>query len=490
MSSLPEVMLAESWTEDIDPTGYWMSEKLDGVRAYWDGHNFYSRQKIRYHAPKFFRADLPNTPLDGELWCGRGQFQKCVSIVKKKDANVSEEEWKYVTFLVFDAPSHKGLYEDRVKYLHTVIDSTKDTTYASVVGIKKCKGKEHLDETLKSVLKVGGEGVMLRLPRSKYEHKRSNNLLKVKKFFDEEAKVIGYRAGTGRLTGMMGAIECELPNEKVFHIGTGFADSQRTHTGKPKIGQVVTFKYQELSNNGHPRFPVFLRVREDVTWEDVLENYKKNPPFSATQKVVPQLKKDHTLLFSAVTSRDDEGKKVKSDANNDSDEDILKADKKTKVLPMCKYGEKCYRNNKEHLESYSHPPRVNPKTTKTNEETKYEEKPKPTAQPEGNESDSDSDNTLPLISNINASISDESTLPLDDIPKFKCVKMDEESDSESDDNEQALISAAEWRKVLKRISQLESQVFQLQTAFDNPTNKRAREADEEEEYGKKKPRYQ
>lgn len=66
------------------------------------------------------------------------------------------------------------------------------------MGIKKCKGKEHLDETLKSVLKLGGEGVMLRLPRSKYENKRSTNLLKVKNFFDEEAKVIGYRAGTGR----------------------------------------------------------------------------------------------------------------------------------------------------------------------------------------------------------------------------------------------------------------------------------------------------
>lgn len=207
-----------------------MSEKLDGVRAYWDGHNFYSRQKIRYHAPKSFRQDLPNTPLDGELWCGRGQFQRCVSIVKKKDANVNEEEWKYVTYLVFDAPSHKGLYEDRVKYLHSVIDSTKyvhtvdkgwititttltllrDTSYAAVVGIKKCKNKEHLDATLKSVLDLGGEGVMLRLARSKYENKRSNNLLKVKNFFDEEAKVIGYRIGTGRLTGLMGAVECEL----------------------------------------------------------------------------------------------------------------------------------------------------------------------------------------------------------------------------------------------------------------------------------------
>ncbi len=109
-----------------------MSEKLDGVRAYWTGSDFYSRNGIRYHAPKFFTAKLPKVPLDGELWfgqfflvnpsrCGRGQFQKCVSFVKKKDKNVKDDEWKFVTYLIFDAPEHKAGYEDRVKYIEGLI---------------------------------------------------------------------------------------------------------------------------------------------------------------------------------------------------------------------------------------------------------------------------------------------------------------------------------------------------------------------------------
>lgn len=177
----------------------------------------------------------------------------------------------------------------------------------------------------------------------------------------------------------MGAIECELPNKQVFHIGTGFADSQRTAQGKPKIGSIVTFKYQELSNNGHPRFPVFLRVREDITWKDVLKNYKENPPFSATKKVIPVLKKDHSLLFSTIPSRDETGNKVITDqdacgSDDGEEEENLSKSASTpnstyllitkltvlieKQKPICKYGDKCYQTNKEHLERFDHPPKV------------------------------------------------------------------------------------------------------------------------------------
>lgn len=124
------------------------------------------------------------------------------------------------------------------------------------------------------------------------------------------------------------------PNGQVFHIGTGFSDSQRKDKNKPKIGQVVTFKYQELSNNGHPRFPVFLRVREDITWKDVVKNYKANPPFSATKKVVPVLKKDHSLLFSTVPSRDAHGNKVVRDEDALEDEDEKKDETPSSMSPL------------------------------------------------------------------------------------------------------------------------------------------------------------
>jgi DNA ligase-1 len=78
-------LLAESWNADLNPAGYWMSEKLDGVRAFWTGTHFLSRQGNRFHAPAWFTAGLPLEPLDGELWLGRKQLQRTVSIVRRQD---------------------------------------------------------------------------------------------------------------------------------------------------------------------------------------------------------------------------------------------------------------------------------------------------------------------------------------------------------------------------------------------------------------------
>lgn len=140
---------------------------MDGVRAYWSGSNFYSRGGNEFFAPAWFTADLPRTPLDGELWCGRGLFQRCVGIVKTK--LTEHPDWKYVTYLVFDAPSHKGKFEERYKWLQDNIDVTKPTTYAAVVGHELCTSKDHLVAQLNKVLDMGGEGIMLRQAGSKYQ---------------------------------------------------------------------------------------------------------------------------------------------------------------------------------------------------------------------------------------------------------------------------------------------------------------------------------
>lgn len=351
------VMLAESWNEDIDPTGWWISEKLDGVRAYWNGKHFFSRLGHMYHAPKWFTKDLPDVPLDGELWCGRGLFQKCVGIVKKHH-NAPDSDWKFITYLIFDAPSHDGKYEERVAWLREHIQVEKESTYAAVVGIKKCQGKDHLTKLLDEIIEVGGEGLMLRKPGSSYENGRSSSLLKVKRFYDEEAKVIGYKKGDGRLAGMMGALECELTNGVKVTIGTGFNDAQRKNP--PKKGTVITFKYQELSDAGHPRFPVFLRKREDLTWDEVVELAKTKTPFSCKAKPKRELKKQHTILFSTVPSRDQStGKKVVTDDDLfDDDEEDVADKKKGKVggKPVCKYGASCYQTNPTHLAKFHHPP--------------------------------------------------------------------------------------------------------------------------------------
>ncbi|CAF4811454.1 unnamed protein product [Rotaria sp. Silwood1] len=372
-SDAAKVLLAETWTEDVDPTGWWMSEKLDGVRAYWNGKNFYSRQGNLFHVPDFFKAALPKVPLDGEIWCGRGLFQKCVSIVKKQANKVVPDDYKLLTYLIFDAPSHGGKYEDRVKWLQANIPQDDDKCFATVVGIKKCEGLAQLKQFLADVNKTGGEGIMLRKPGSLYEHKRSTTLLKVKTFYDEEALIIGHKPSKS-LVGMVGALECELPNGKRFDVGSGLNMDQRRKP--PKKGSVITFKFQELSNSGSPRFPVFLRVRTDLTWNDVLEAAKTKKPISVTQKIIPstKLSKQHSILFSVIPSRDvTTGKKIVT--SDDEDDEVTTtttaSSKTTDTRKMCQYGANCYRTNPDHLKQFQHPsstkPKENESKTKENE---------------------------------------------------------------------------------------------------------------------------
>lgn len=196
VSTTAGVLLAETFEKVSprpDPTGWWISEKLDGVRAYWNGKNFYSRNGIIFDAPEWFKAGLPkDVHLDGELWCGREQFERCVGIIKYHKGSTAKE-WENLLFLCFDAPIVRGNEELAYEARHEVIlEVTKGSKYAAVVGIRRCTGQPHLDELLKAVLLEGAEGLMLRRPGSRYERVRSKSLLKVKAFLDAEAKVVGY----------------------------------------------------------------------------------------------------------------------------------------------------------------------------------------------------------------------------------------------------------------------------------------------------------
>ena len=124
---MPGFLLAHPWDNDIDLTGWWMSEKLDGVRAWWDGRQFLSRQGNVYHAPAWFTAGLPNVPLDGELWLDRKAFQRTVSIVRRHDQS---DHWRQIKFVVFDAPALDGPFEDRQKALLRDCPATLRPPYA------------------------------------------------------------------------------------------------------------------------------------------------------------------------------------------------------------------------------------------------------------------------------------------------------------------------------------------------------------------------
>jgi DNA ligase-1 len=257
-SSAPGLLLAQTWANDMDLAGWWMSEKLDGVRAYWDGRQFLSRQGNLFYAPDWFVEHLPQTPLDGELWLARKSFQRTVSIVRRQDKS---DLWRELAYVVFDAPAIVDVFERRLEYLRETI-TKKQSPFVRVLEQERCRDLDHLQEELARVDALGGEGLMLRQPGSHYEAGRSATLLKIKRFHDAEARVIGHLPGAGRHKGRLGALDVELPDGTQFSVGTGLSDAERGDP--PPIGSVITFRYQELSDRGVPRFPSFVRVRRDL----------------------------------------------------------------------------------------------------------------------------------------------------------------------------------------------------------------------------------
>ncbi len=245
----PVLLLLNKYTDDINVTTWYMSEKLDGVRAYWDGEKLISRNGKIFKAPQFFTKDFLRIELDGELWTKRGEFSRISSIVNTK---LSKLEWKELTYNVFEVPNAVGTLKERLSVV-------KKSKYIRVIKQIKVKNKKHLDAFLKSVEKKGGEGIVVRDGNLAYYTGRNNNALKVKSYIDEECKVLGYNRGSGKYENMLGSLNCKMDNNQIVKIGTGFSDKQRRNP--PEIGAIITFKYYGLTSKGNPRFPVFLRIR-------------------------------------------------------------------------------------------------------------------------------------------------------------------------------------------------------------------------------------
>ncbi len=283
------VLLAERWDNETDLSGWWMSEKLDGVRAYWDGTRFLSRQGNLYHAPDWFVEHLPNTPLDGELWLDRKSFQRTVAIVRRQDKN---DLWRSIRFLIFDAPGHSGPFEERLALFRELLQKHKPP-YASAHEQQVCTSISHLRSELARIEALGGEGLMLRQPGSRYVAGRSSTLLKVKSFIDTEAVVIGHQPGAGKHKGRLGALLLQLPNGNQFSVGTGFSDAERSNP--PPIGSLITFRYQELTDGGIPRFPSFVAlhtVAKTAAPDPIAIPGKKSVSVASPQKSNPSAAPD------------------------------------------------------------------------------------------------------------------------------------------------------------------------------------------------------
>ena len=259
----PSLMLANVYRDGTALADYWVSEKYDGMRGYWDGQTLWTRGGERIAAPGWFTAGWPKDPMDGELWAGHGQFAKAVSTVRQQTPN--DAAWRMLRFMVFDLPAHGGPFTERIPALHGVV-SRIDQLWVQAVAQSKVANPQALRALLDRTVRNGGEGLMLHRGASLYKGLRSDDLLKLKTHEDSEARVVAHLPGQGRHAGRLGALLVEMPTAdgkpvQRFKLGTGFSDEQRNKP--PPIGSQVTYRFRGLNDSGIPRFASFMRLRED-----------------------------------------------------------------------------------------------------------------------------------------------------------------------------------------------------------------------------------
>lgn len=262
-SRLPEahagtaVLLAQAAPAGIDPTGYLVSEKYDGVRAVWDGRRLRFRSGLTIAAPQAFVERLPAVPLDGELWLGRGRFEALSGLVRRHSPDAAA--WRQLRYMVFELPGARGNFAARAQRIEAL---AQHTGWPQLQAVKQqlLTSPQALQRRLDEVTASGGEGLMLHRADAPYETGRRASLLKLKPLHDAEAWVIGHVAGRGRHAGRMGALQVRSTAGVEFVLGTGFSDAQRE--SPPAVGTLVSYTYSGYTADGVPRFASFLRLCE------------------------------------------------------------------------------------------------------------------------------------------------------------------------------------------------------------------------------------
>lgn len=252
-----------------DVKGWLLSEKLDGVRARFHNGKLYSRSQKEFPAPKWYLQYLTDwvgdLELDGELICG--DFQNTVSTVRNgKEVKLNPDAWMNLTYFVFDVVSEEH-YQKRMQKLHDIVEKAREKSNVFHIPMLWAihpslvvESEDQIDNNLQLVLSRKGEGVMLRNPDVGYEFGRSHNLLKVKPTDSCEVTIIDSYEGDGRNAGKVGGFICETEDGKIVRVGSGLTDEVRS--SPPPNGSIITINYIGLTNDGIPRHPIYVGVRD------------------------------------------------------------------------------------------------------------------------------------------------------------------------------------------------------------------------------------
>ena len=356
MSRREFLQLAKTYNPDKqNVAGYFISEKLDGSRCFWDGGvsrgmktedvpyasiidpktgkrkakikpiatGLWSRYGNPIMAPDWFLDQLPPCPLDGELWAGRGKFQLCRSICA---GDAPDPRFDQIQYAVYSCPPvnrlfaggeikntnfHCNIGEDTCDWFERHFSSGGSYLYGDVTFEEEYEyltrtmtgnqvfvhrqtklidipdeARQQVEVFLDQVLAKGGEGVVIRNPHGIWTPKRTPDLLKYKPFLDDEGVITGFTSGRktdkgSKHLGKIGALILNYKGKRLELSGLTdaereFANGQHTHaTAHPgedmprdtqgkhfKVGQTVTFKYRELSDEGIPKEARYWRRRD------------------------------------------------------------------------------------------------------------------------------------------------------------------------------------------------------------------------------------
>ena len=249
-----ELQKAKIYSDDKNITNWYMSEKLDGIRGFWDGKTLQTRASKELFAPKDFTHNFPPFELDGELWTKRGDFENIQNIVMDKNPT----NWDKITYNIFEAPSNAGNFDTRLQKAKDWF-TLHPNKYVRFIEQTKCSSTKDLHNFLDKILKLGGEGLMLKNPDALYKNGKSDDILKFKKYNDDEGEVV--KINISKKTGKIGSLTLKLSNGVVFNLGSGF--DSKFHQNPPKIKDMVTFKFFGFTKNGKPKFASFIHIRRD-----------------------------------------------------------------------------------------------------------------------------------------------------------------------------------------------------------------------------------
>ena len=251
------LLLAQEAPPEVDPAGYLVSEKYDGVRAWWDGQTLRFRSGLPIAAPSWFLAQLPPLPLDGELWLGRGRFEALSAAVRRHQP--IDEEWRQLRYMLFELPGAPGTFADRAERIQALV---REQRGHSLVAVDQATlpDRAALQRRLRGVAGGGGEGLVLHWADAPYLSGRSPVLLKLKPLHDAEATVLAYLPGRGKHAGRLGALRVRNADGVAFNIGTGFSDAELDNPPPP--GALVSYTHRGHTDRGVPRFAGYLRRLE------------------------------------------------------------------------------------------------------------------------------------------------------------------------------------------------------------------------------------